>query len=232
MKTCPPGITASEGAILSSTGVTQGYITLTATPDAELTHRVVQVVGSVTTAAGDTYQRTAMPVEVYRIQNNDQTVQRKNVVVSVTETAPIILSATLSQDGDTGIPTGFPLEIVVTPDGSVDITVKVTRRRGNRQNLNLTAVGLPLGVRLQRRTTVLRRNQTEATLTLVPNIITTGASGNQLRRNPFVGTRQTVPYAVIINASVGQRRVASSPAIKLWLGNPNDANPEAPLGGN
>ena len=227
----PPGITASEGAILSSTGVTQGYITLTAAPDAELTHRVVQVVGSVTTAAGNKYQRAAMPVEVYRIQNNDQTVQRKNVVVSVTETAPIILSATLSQGGDTEISTE-PLEVVVTPDGSIDITVKVTRRRGNRQNLNLTAVGLPLGVRLQRRTTVLRRNQTEATLTLIPNIITTGTGGNQLRRNPFVGTQQTLPYAVIINASVGQRRVASSPAIKLWLGNPSDTNQEAPLGGN
>jgi hypothetical protein len=227
----PPGITASEGAILSSTGVTQGYITLTAAPDAELTHRVVQVVGSVTTAAGDKYQRAAMPVEVYRIQNNDQTVQRKNVVVSVTETAPIILSATLSQGGDTEISTE-PLEVVVTPDGSIDITVKVTRRRGNRQNLNLTAVGLPLGVRLQRRTTVLRRNQTEATLTLIPNIITTGTSGNQLRRNPFVGIQQTLPYTVIINASVGQRRVASSPAIKLWLGNPSDTNQEAPLGGN
>ena len=227
----PPGITASEGAILSSTGVTQGYITLTAVPDAELTHRVVQVVGSVTTAAGNEYHRAATPVEVYRIQNNDQTVQRKNVVVSVTETAPIVLSAMLDEGEDSRI-SAQPLEVVVTPDGPIDITVKVTRRRGNRQNLNLTAVGLPFGVRLQRRTTVLRRNQTEATLTLVPNIVTTGSSGNQLRRNPFVGTRQTLPYTFVINASVGQRRVASSPAIKLWLGNPSDADQQTPLGGN
>ena len=227
----PPGITASEGAILSSTGVTQGYITLTAAPDAELTHRVVQVVGSVTTTAGNEYQRAAMPVEVYRIQNNDQTVQRKNVVVSITETAPIILATTLGKDGNAeGFPE--PLEVIVTPDGSVDITVKVTRQRGNRQNLNLTAVGLPLGVRLQRRTTVLRRNQNEATLTLVPNIITTGTGGNQLRRNPFAGTQQALPYTVVINAAVGQRRVASSPGIKLWLGNPSEADQDAPLGGN
>ncbi len=227
----PPGIMASEGAILSSTGVTEGYITLTAAPDAELTHRVVQVVGSVTTTAGNEYQRAAMPVEVYRIQNNDQTVQRKNVVVSITETAPIILSTTLDKDGNSEVFTE-PLEVVVTPDGSVDITVKVTRRRGNRQNLNLTAVGLPLGVRLQRRTTVLRRNQTEATLTLVPNIITAGTGGNQLRRNPFAGTQQTLPYTVVINAAVGQRRVASSPGIKLWLGNANRPNQDPPLGGN
>ncbi|MDE0424224.1 MAG: hypothetical protein OXN25_05085 [Candidatus Poribacteria bacterium] len=227
----PPGITASEGAILSSTGVTQGYITLTAAPDAELTHRVVQVVGSVTTTAGNEYQRAAMPVEIYRIQNNDQTVQRKNVVVSITETAPIILSTMLGKDGNSEVSTE-PLEVVVTPDGTIDITVKVTRQRGNRQNLNLTAVGLPLGVRLQRRTTVLRRNQTEATLTLVPNIITTGTGGNQLRRNPFAGTQQSLPYTIVINAAVGQRRVASSPGIKLWLGNPSNTSQEAPLGGN
>ena len=227
----PPGITASEGAILSSTGVTEGYITLTAAPDAELTHRVVQVVGSVTTTAGNEYQRAAMPVEVYRIQNNDQTVQRKNVVVSITETAPIILSTTLGKDGNSEVSTE-PLEVVVTPDGSIDITVKVTRRRGNRQNLNITAVGLPLGVRLQRRTTVLRRNQTEATLTLVPNVITTGTGGNQLRRNPFAGTQQTLPYTIVINAAVGQRRVASSPGIKLWLGNADNRDQDPPLGGN
>ena len=228
----PPGIIASEGAILSSTGVTEGYITLTAAPDAELTHRVVQVVGSVITTAGNEYQRAAMPVEVYRIQNNDQTVQRKNVVVSITETAPIILSTTIGKDGNSEVSTELPLEVVVTPDGTIDITVKVTRRRGNRQNLNLTAVGLPLGVRLQRRTTVLRRNQTEATLTLVPNIVTTGTVGNQLRRNPFAGTQQTLPYTVVINAAVGQRRVASSPGIKLWLGNANQPNQDPPLGGN
>ena len=214
-----PDITASESAILSGTGVTQGYITLTATPDAELTYRVVQVVGAVTTATGNEYRRVAAPVEVYRIQNNDQTVQRKNVVVSVTETAPIVLSTGLE-------------EVVVTPDAPVDITVKVERQSGNKQNLNLTAVGLPFGVRLQRRTTVLQKNKTEAILTFMPNIITTGTTGNQLRRNPFIGAQQTLPYIVVINASVGQRIVASSPAIKLWLGAPGNTSQDALLGGN
>ena len=215
----PPDITASESAILSSTGVTQGYITLTAAPDAELTHRVVQVVGTVTTATGNEYRRAAMPVEVYRIQNNDQTVQRKNVVVSVTETSPIVLTTDVE-------------EIVVTPDAPIDITVTVERQTGNRQNLNLTAVGLPFGVRLRRQNTLLQKNKSEATLTLIPNIITTGAAGNQLRRNPFVGTQQTRPYTVVINASVGQRIVASSPAIKLYLGNLRNSNQDAILGGN
>ena len=215
----PTDITASESAILSGTGVTQGYITLTAAPDAELTHRVVQVVGAVTTATGNEYRRTATPVEVYRIQNNDRTVQRKNVVVSVTEGASIIVS------------TGFE-EVVVTPDTPIDIPVKIERQSGNRQNLNLTAVGLPFGVRLQRRTTVLRKNQNEATLTLMPNIITAGTTFNQLRRNPFVGTQQTLPYTFVINASVGRRVVASSPAIKLYLGSPGNSGQDATLGGN
>ena len=215
----PPDIAASESAILSGTGVTQAYVTLTATPDAELTHRVVQVVGAVTTATGNEYRRAATPVEVYRIQNNDQTVQRKNVVVSVTETAAIILATGLE-------------EVVVTPDTPIDIPVKIERQSGNRQNLNLTVVGLPFGVRLQRRTTVLRKHETEATLKLMPNIITTGATFNQLRRNPFIGTQQTLPYTIVISASVGRRIVASSPAIKLWLGNSRSSGQEAILGGN
>ena len=212
----PPDMTASESAILSGTGVTQGYVTLTATPDAELTHRVVQVVGAVTTATGNEYRRAATPVEVYRIQNNDQTVQRKNVVVSVTETASLIVSTGLE-------------EVVVTPDTPIDIPVKIARQNGNRQNLNLTVVGLPFGVRLQRRTTVLRKHETEAALRLMPNIITAGTTVNQLRRNPFIGTQQTLPYTIVINASVGRRIVASSPAIKLWLGN---SDQDAILGGN
>jgi len=118
----------------------------------------------------------------------------------------------------------------VTPDARIDIVVKVDRKNGNRQNLNLTAVGLPFGVRLQRQNTLLRRNQTEATLTLVPNIITTGS--NQLRRNPFIGTQQTRPYTIVVNASVGQRIVASSPAIKLWLGSRPDTDQETVIGGN
>ena len=202
----PAGITASQSAILSGARTNQGYLTLTAAPDATITHSVVQVVGTVTTAYGHELRRAATPVEIYRIQNNDLTVRRKNVVVSVTEAAPFILSAE-------------PEEVVVTPDAPVEITVKVARQRGNRQNLNLTAVGLPFGVRLERQTTVLRKHQTETTLRILPNIISTGS--NQLRRNPFIGNPQTRPYTVVINAAIGQRRGASSPAIKLWLGTSN-----------
>ncbi len=213
----PPGITASQSAILSEGGNEQGYLTLTAAPDAELAYSVVQVVGTVTTTSGHQIRRAATPVEVYRIRNNDQTVQRKNIVVSVTESVPITVSTT-------------PDEVVVTPDGPVNITIKVDRRKGNRQNINLTAVGLPTGVRLQRQTTVLRRNASEATLTLVPNIVSSGTE--ELRRNPFIGNKQTRPYTFVVNASVGNRRIASSPAVKLWLGNPSSSDEQAKLEGN
>lgn len=212
----PAGITASQSAILPGARTNQGHLTLTAAPDATIAHSVVQVVGTVTTAYGHELRRTATPVEIYRIQNNDLTVRRKNVVVSVTEAAPFILSAE-------------PEEVVVMPDAPVEITVKVARQRGNRQNLNLTAVGLPFGVRLERQTTVLRKHQTETTLRILPNIISAGS--NQLRRNPFIGNLQTRPYTVVINAAIGQRRVASSPAIKLWLGTSNTTE-QARLEGN
>lgn len=210
----PPGITASQSAILTEGGNNVGYLTLTAAPDAELAHSVVQVVGTVTTTSGHQITRTATPVEIYRIRNNDQTVQRKSTVVSVTEGNPIIVSAT-------------PEEITVTPDGPVDITVKVDRKGGNRQNMNLTVVGLPFGVRTQRDTTVLRRGKSEATITLLPNIVSGGR--DELRRNPFLGNKQTRPHTFVINVSVGNRRIASSPAVKLWLGESSSSDEQAKL---
>lgn len=213
----PPGITASQSSILSEGGNNRGYLTLTAAPDAELVHSVVEVIGTVTTGTGHQIRRAASPIEVYRIRNNDQTVQRQSTVVSVTEATPIIVTAT-------------PSEVVVTPDSPIDITVKVDRRSGNRQNMNLTVVGLPFGVRLQRETTVLRRGNSEATITLVPNIVSSGR--DELRRNPFIGNQQTRPYTFVINASVGNRRIASSPAVELWLGNPPNSDEQAKLDDN
>ncbi len=213
----PPGVTASQSAILSEGGNNQGYLTLTAAPDADLAHSVVQVVGTVTTTSGHQIRRAASPIEIFQIRNNNQTVQRQNIVVSITEATPIIVTA-------------IPNEVIVTPDGPVDITVKVDRSRGNRQNMNLTVVGLPVGVTLQRQTTVLRRGSSEAVITLEPEIISGG--NNEIRRNPFIGNQQTRPHTFVINASVGNRRVASSPAVKLWLGNRPDDDEQAKLEGN
>jgi len=213
----PPGIKASQSAILSEGGNERGFITLTAAPDADLVHSVVQVVGTVTTSAGQQIRRAATPVEVYRIQNTDQTVRRKNVVVSVTESTPLIVTVE-------------PNEVIVTPDGPVEITVKVNRKKGNRQNMNLTVVGLPFGVELQRQTTVLRSGKSEATITLVPDIVSAG--DNELRRNPFIGNNQTRPHTFVVNASVGNRRVASSPAVDLWIGNPPTSDEQTNIGGN
>lgn len=96
--------------------------------------------------------------------------------------------------------------------------------------MNLTVVGLPVGVTLQRQTTVLRRGSSEAIITLEPEIISGG--NEQIRRNPFIGNQQTRPHTFVINASVGNRRVASSPAVKLWLGNRPDDDEQAKLEGN
>lgn len=96
------------------------------------------------------------------------------------------------------------------------ISLKVTANRvGSRRDLTLTVVGLPTDIQLQRNVTILRGNQTEATLVLEPNIIQSGT--NQLRRNPFVGEEIERPYNIVVNASVGQRIVASSPAMQLSI---------------
>ena len=198
----PPGVKASSSAL--SRKMNQGYITLTATPDAALGYAVVQVVGAIKIANGEAINRTATPVEVYRIQNQALTVQRSSIVVSVTEAPDLTLSVS-------------PQEVIMTPGKQISLKVKANRNRtGSRRDLTLTVVGLPTDVQLQRNITILRGNETETTLVLEPNIILSGT--NQLRRNPFVGEQIERPYNIVVNASVGQRIVASSPAIQLSIG--------------
>ncbi|MYB65719.1 hypothetical protein F4X73_13600 [Candidatus Poribacteria bacterium] len=211
----PPGITASQSAILSQNGNNRGYLTLTAATDADLAHSVVQVVGTVTTADGQQIRRTASPIEIFQIRNDDQTVQRKNIVVSITNSRPVIVST-------------IPDEVVVTPDAPVDIKVKL-ERNGFDPSLRITIVGLPNGISSQQQRLMIPRKSSEATITLVPQIISGGT--NEIRRNPFIGDQQTVPHSFIINVFHGNILKASSPAVKLWLGNRPDADEQAKLEG-
>lgn len=198
----PPGVTASSGAI--PTDMNQGFITLTAAPDAPLEYRVAQVIGSVKTVSGEVIQRPATPVEVYRIQNQPQPVQRSSLVVSVTEVPSVTLAVS-------------PERVTITPGKPVPLKVVANRKPGSRQELTLTVVGLPSGVRPQGQVTILKGNQTEATLVLEPNIVGAGVT---VRTNPFIGRELAIrPYNIVINASVGQTIVASSPAMQLSIGN-------------
>ncbi len=206
----PPGVTASQSAILSQGGNDQGYLTLTVAPDAELAHRIVQVVGTVTTSSGHQIRRTASPIEIFQIRNDDQTVQRKNIVVSITDSRPVIVST-------------IPNEVVVTPDGPVNIKVKL-ERNGFEPSLKITVVGLPDGVRLRQQRLLIPRRSSEASITLIPQIIS--GRTDEIRRNPFIGDQQTVPYSFIISVLHGNMRKASSPAVKLWLGNRPNADVE------
>ena len=201
MKNLPPGVTASSGAILQDTN--QGFITLTAAPDAPLGYSVVQVIGSVRTTSDKVIQRVATPVEAYRIQNQPLTVQRSSIVVSVTEEPRITLSVS-------------PKHVIITPGKRIPLEVIAQRQLGSRQELTLTVVGLPSGVRPQRAVTILKSNQTRTTLVLEPVIVGVGITR---RQNPFIGRElDTRPYNIVVNGSVGQRRVASSPAVQLSIG--------------
>ncbi len=201
VKNLPPGVTASSGAILQDTN--QGFITLTAAPDAPLGYSVVQVIGSVRTTSDKVIQRVATPVEAYRIQNQPLTVQRSSIVVSVTEEPRITLSVS-------------PKHVIITPGKRIPLEVIAQRQLGSRQELTLTVVGLPSGVRPQRAVTILKSNQTRTTLVLEPVIVGVGITR---RQNPFIGRElDTRPYNIVVNGSVGQRRVASSPAVQLLIG--------------
>ena len=197
----PPGVTASSSAILGN--MNQGYITLTADADAELGYAVVEVAGTVKTVTGEQIRRPAIPVEVYLIQNQPLTVPRSSIVVSIREAPSITVSAS-------------PGHMRIGPDTRLPLKVTVNRT-GPARNLTLSLVGLPIDVRPERQFTLLRSDQTETTIMLEPNIISSGT--NLLRRNPFIGRQlNTIPYTVVVNASIGQQVIASSPAMKLTIG--------------
>ena len=201
----PPGVTASSGAILKE--MVDGIITLTAAPDAPLEHRVVQVVGSVTPLTGGLVKRAANPIEFYRLANQLLPVQRSSVVVSVTEPPNVILSVS-------------PEYLSIAPETPVPLKVTAQRKPGSNQILTLALLGLPPGIRSQQLNTILGGDQTEATIVLEPNIVGFGITA---RENPFIGRElATLPYNVVVTASVGQRIVASSPPAKLSIGDNGD----------
>lgn len=131
----------------------------------------MRVIGSVRPLTSETIKHPATPVEIYRIQNRQLTVQRLTIVVSVTEAPKVVLSVS-------------PEHVTIRPGNRVPLKVVTHRRSGSRQNIALTVVGLPSGVRLQREVAILKRNQTEATLVLEPNIVGAGVTR---RQNPFIG---------------------------------------------
>ena len=197
----PPGVTASSGAILKE--MAEGIITLTAAPDAPLEHRVVQVVGSVIPLTGELVKRAAHPIEFYRLANQLLPVQRSSVVVSVTEPPNVILSVS-------------PENLTIAPETPVPLKVTAHRKPGSQQILTLALLGLPPGIRTQQLNTILGGDQTEATIVLEPNIVGAGVAA---RQNPFIGRElATLPYNVVVTASVGQRIIASSPPAKLSIG--------------
>ena len=202
-----PGVTASSGAILKEMG--EGIITLTAAPDAPLEHRVVQVVGTVMPLTGELVKRTASPIEFYRLANQLLPVQRSSVVVSVTEPPNVILSVS-------------PENLTIAPETPVPLRVIAQRKPGSQQILTLALLGLPPGIRTRQQNTILRGDQTEATIVLEPNIVGAGVTA---RQNPFIGRElATLPYNVVVTASIGQQIVASSPPAKLSIGvNDSDA---------
>ena len=94
----------------------------------------------------------------------------------------------------------------------VPLKVVAQRKPGSQQILTLALLGLPPGIRTRQLNTILGGDQTEATIVLEPNIVGAGVTA---RQNPFIGRElATLPYNVVVIASVGQQIVASSPPAK------------------
>ena len=152
---------------------------------------------------GKLVKRTANPIEFYRVANQLLPVQRSSVVVSVTDPPNIILSI-------------VPENLTIAPETPAPLKVIAQRKSGSQQILTLALLGLPPGIRSRQLYTILGGDQTEATIVLEPIIVGAGVTA---RQNPFIGRElATLPYNVVVTASVGQQIVASSPPAKLYVG--------------
>ena len=130
-------------------------------------------------------------------------------MVSVTEPPNVILSI-------------FPENLTIAPETPAPLKVIAQRKPGSQQMLSLALLGLPPGIRSRQLNTILGGDQTEATIVLEPIIVGAGITA---RQNPFMGRElATLPYNVVVTASVGQQIIASSPPAKLFVGaTPADA---------
>jgi hypothetical protein len=198
VKGLPSGVVASSAVI--PTDMNQGLITLTASAEAPIEHRLIEVIGKAKGADGKMIHRSAAPLEIYRVNNQPRTIRRSQLVVSVTEPSDFALDIT-------------PQQLVVSPGQKSELRITIERRNGFDRDIALTLEGLPNGVRTPG-VVILRKNQAEATIVLEPAIV---ASGITARANIFAGRPMDAsPYNIVVSGRVGDT-VNSAPAVKLSI---------------
>lgn len=146
----PKGVTASPTAIQPDQN--QEFVVLTAAPDAPVgSYRIVRPIARMV-VGGKTIEREITPNEVYLINNNQQPVPRRTMVVTVAG-APD-WSATVEP----------PSAPVSRDSGPVEVKVKLNRNGSNR-DMPFAIVGVPQGIQAPR-SLLFRKGQSEMTFTL------------------------------------------------------------------
>ena len=157
----PPGVTAADTVLLPD--MNEAVIILTAAPDAPGgTGTLATVEGRSAVGANNsapTLQRSAAPVEIYLVNNNQLLLPRTTLAVAVQAVQP---SFTLTAaNGRT--------ELIIADGSDLKIPVKVQRQPGSKSELFVTAQGLPPGISMTQGTFNIRPTESETTVVLRVN---------------------------------------------------------------
>jgi hypothetical protein len=144
----PPGVSVL-GPSRIRTGRQEALLVLSAAPDAPLQAGPFAISGRSTGEGG--VRRAAQSLEEIRGGDEQQRRPRPLPVAAVTEAPDVVVTAE-------------PATVRLAPGGSVEITVKVTRREGFTGALELVVLGLPEGVSAE--TPEIPKEKSESKVTL------------------------------------------------------------------
>ncbi|MFN3648794.1 MAG: hypothetical protein ACK47B_04360 [Armatimonadota bacterium] len=196
----PAGVTASRCVVPAGEG--RGHMVLTAAPDAKPGTVLAVSARGTAEVGGRTVVRDAIPVEIFRINNNPVSSFRSHMVVSVgSESGWRVTLAPKSTRLSAG---DEPIEVVARID-----------RRGAGGNIAFGVVGAPNGVRVPG-TIVFRNGSDEATFTITPT------NGGIFSRNGEKPAPERKFMLMLVNGQEGTQMQMCSPPIEIT------ANPAAP----
>lgn len=195
----PRGVTASPTVIRSNEN--QAFVILTAAPDAAPGTVAVTRAQGRAVVNGQEIVRDALPLEIYRINNNPQPTYRANLVVTVgpeigwrVSLAPGAM--TMSQDS-----------------GPITVTARL-ERRGVEADLPFAILGVPDGVQAPR-ALLFKKGTSELTFTLAPT--RNGIFAPRTGSGPPPLSRFLL---ALVNGREGEGMMMSSPAVPVTVSIP------------
>jgi hypothetical protein len=195
----PPGVTASPTVIARDQ--TDGYVILTAAPDAKPGTFSAVTVEGVATVDGKQVVRPAAPHEVYRINNNAVDAERGTMVVTVGPEQGWRVSL---QPESTSMGTNAPIKVKVKLD-----------RRGMEGDLPFAIVGLPQSVQAPG-SLLFKRGTSEMTFTMTPRA--GGGPDPARRRRSLGGISEDGRFLIaVVNGREGEGMMMASPAVAITM---------------